>query len=214
MRWAGQSRQLKPRWIRVLRPVVCLRRRIQPHEPNHARTRHRRKVRDRRRHLERHTYDEANRITDEKVAYEPYGNITKLSANDAGGHELTSTYYVDGQVAGQEQNKQLIGYKYDPAGRTTETTSENTETKAKTTVVSHYAGTGGALTWTTEGTEKWTRNIPGIDGSLSAIQESSGGTALELHDLQGGIRKHHSGGDPCGRTVLRGDGGFALPVFD
>jgi DNA-binding beta-propeller fold protein YncE len=137
--------------------------------------------------VERHTYDEANRLTDEKVTYEPFGNITKVPASDAGGHELTSTYYVDGQVASQEQNKQLIGYKYDPAGRTTEAASENTETKAKTTLISHYAGTGGALTWTSEGTEKWTRNIPGIDGSLSAIQESSGAIALELHDLQGDI---------------------------
>ena len=137
--------------------------------------------------VERHTYDEANRLTDEKVTYETFGNITKLPASDAGGHELTSTYYVDGQIAGQEQNKELIGYKYDPGGRTTETASENTETKAKTTVVSHYAGTGGALTWTSEGTEKWIRNIPGIDGSLSAIQESSGATALEIHDLQGDI---------------------------
>jgi DNA-binding beta-propeller fold protein YncE len=137
--------------------------------------------------VERHAYDEANRLTDEKVTYETFGNITKLAANDAGGHELTSTYYVDGQVAGQEQNKELIGYKYDPAGRTAEAASENTETKSKTTVVTHYAGTGGALTWTSEGTEKWTRNILGIDGSLTAIQESSGTTVLELHDLQGDI---------------------------
>ncbi|HEY5195238.1 MAG TPA: 6-bladed beta-propeller [Solirubrobacteraceae bacterium] len=137
--------------------------------------------------VERHTYDEANRLTDEKVTYETFGNITKLPATDAGGHELTSSYYIDGQVAGQEQNKELIGYKYDPAGRTTETASENTEIKAKTTLVSHYAGTGSALTWTSEGTEKWVRNIPGIDGSLAAIQESGGAVALEIHDLQGDI---------------------------
>lgn len=137
--------------------------------------------------VERHTYDEANRLTDENITYETFGDITRLPAADAGGHELTSTYYVDGQVAVQEQNKQLIGYKYDPAGRTTETTSENTETKAKTTTISHYAGSGGALTWTSEGTEKWTRNIPGIDGTLAAIQESSGTTVLEIHDLQGNI---------------------------
>jgi DNA-binding beta-propeller fold protein YncE len=137
--------------------------------------------------VERHTYDEANRLTDEKVTYETFGNITKLPASDAGGHELSSAYYVDGQIATQEQNKQLIDYKYDPVGRTSETVSENTETKAKITTISHYAGTGAALTWTSEGTEKWTRNIPGIDGSLTAVQESSGGVDLELHDLQGDI---------------------------
>jgi hypothetical protein len=54
-------------------------------------------------------------------------------------------------VASQEQNKQLVGYAYDPLGRTLETTSENKETKAKSTKVFHYAGAGGALTWTSEG---------------------------------------------------------------
>ena len=137
--------------------------------------------------IERHTYDEANRLTDEKVTYETFGNITKLPATDAGSHELASSYYVDGQVAAQEQNKQLINYKYDPTGRTAETVSENTETKAKTTTISHYAGTGAALTWTSEGTEKWTRNVPGIDGSLSAIQEGTGTIVLKIHDLQGDI---------------------------
>jgi hypothetical protein len=34
-----------------------------------------------------------------------------------------------------------------------ETTSENTETKAKTTTLSHYAGSESAPTWTSEGTE-------------------------------------------------------------
>jgi DNA-binding beta-propeller fold protein YncE len=136
--------------------------------------------------VEHHTYDEASRLTDEKVTYETFGNITKLPANDAGGHELASAYYVDGQMAAQEQNKQLINYKYDPVGRTTETLSENTETKAKTTTISHYAGTGAALTWTSEGTEKWTRDIPGVDGRLTAIQEN-GAIVLEVHDLQGDV---------------------------
>jgi YD repeat-containing protein len=135
---------------------------------------------------ERHTYDEANRLTDEGVEYEAFSNTTKLPASDAGGHELLSSYYVDGQVAAQEQNKELINYKYDPAGRTSETVSENKETKAKTTMISHY-GSGSASTWTSEGTEKWTREIAGIDGGLDAIQESGKGPLLQLHDLQGNI---------------------------
>jgi tripartite motif-containing protein 71 len=137
--------------------------------------------------VERHTYDEADRLTDEGVTYETFGNITKLPASDAGGHELSSTYYLDGQVASQEQKNELIVYKYDPAGRTTETTSENKESKTNSTTISHYASPGSTPTWTSEGTEKWTRDIPGIDGTLAAIQESSGVTALQLHDLQGDI---------------------------
>ncbi len=136
---------------------------------------------------EHHTYDEANRLSDTGVEYETFGNTTKLPASDAGGHELVSTYYVDNQVASQEQNKQLVDYTYDPLGRTLETTTENTETKAKTTKTFHYAGAGGALTWTSEGTEKWTRNIPGIDGTLCATQEAGKAAALQLHDLEGNV---------------------------
>ncbi len=137
--------------------------------------------------VERHTYDEANRLTDEGIEYETFGNTTKLPASDADGHELASAYYVDNQLASQEQNKQLVDYIYDPLGRTLETTTENKETKAKSTKVLHYAGAGGAQTWTSEGTEKWTRNVPGIDGTLCATQEAGKAPVLQLHDLQGNI---------------------------
>jgi tripartite motif-containing protein 71 len=137
--------------------------------------------------IERHTYDEADHLTDEGVEYETFGNTTKLPANDEDGHEITSTYYVDNQVASEEQNKELIDYTYDPLGRTLDTISENKGTKAKSTIIAHYSGSGNALTWTSEGTEKWTRNIPGIDGTLSATQEAGKEPILQLHDLQGDI---------------------------
>jgi tripartite motif-containing protein 71 len=138
--------------------------------------------------VERHTYDNANRLTDENTTYETFGNTTKLPPTDAGGggggHELKSTYYVDSQVATQEQNGETINYFYDPSGRARKTVSEG---KTSSTVISHYAGPGEALTWTSEGTEKWTRNIPGIDGALDAIQTNGGTPTLQLHDLQGDI---------------------------
>jgi hypothetical protein len=137
--------------------------------------------------IQRHVYDEANRLTDEGIEYEPLGNTTKLPAADAEGHEIKSTYYLDNQVATQEQNHVLDSYLYDPAGRTMQTSSENTETKAKTTLIDHYAGPGEATTWTSEGTEKWSRNIPGIDGSLQAIEETDKVVVLQLSDLQGNI---------------------------
>jgi hypothetical protein len=65
-----------------------------------------------------------------------------------------------------------------------ETVSEG-KTGGKT--ISHYAGPGGALTWTSEGPEKWSRNIPGIDGSLCATQTSGSAPVLQLHDLQGNV---------------------------
>ena len=137
--------------------------------------------------IQSHVYDEANRLTDSGVEYEAFGDTTKLPAVDAGEHEIKSTYDVDGQVATQEQNKTLDSYVYDPVGRTMETSSENTETKAKSTILSHYSGTDGAPTWTSEGVEKWSRNVPGIGGSLCATEMSSSAPVLQLHDLQGNI---------------------------
>src|SRR5438128_5050705 len=133
-----------------------------------------------------HTYDAANRLDDPGEAYEEFRNTTKLSAADAGGPklELTTSYYVDGQVASQKQNEQTLRYTYDPAGRTETTGAEG---KTVGTTVSHYAGAGEAVSWTAESTETWTRDIPGIDGTLSATATSSGQVTLLLHDLQGNV---------------------------
>jgi hypothetical protein len=107
-----------------------------------------------------------------------------------------STYYLDNQIASEEQKKQLLDFTYDPAGRTLETASENKETKAKSNVISHYAGSGNALTWTceeedkkecAEGKGKWSRSIPGIDGDLDAVQTSGGSITLQIHDLEGNV---------------------------
>jgi YD repeat-containing protein len=140
---------------------------------------------------ERHAYDSANRMIDSGVAYETFGNTTKLPAADAGGSELVSEYYVDNQVAKQEQSNETIEYKLDPEDRTLETISKG---NTSATVVSHYDGGGGALAWTGEGageTEKWTRRVPDIGGALTALQEGEGkigkAVALQLHDLQGDI---------------------------
>jgi YD repeat-containing protein len=136
--------------------------------------------------IENHAYDSADRLLDTGVKYETFGNTTEMPAVDAGKYLLTSEYYVDGQVATQKQNKQTIKYTYDPLGRTMETVSTGEPTVS--TVISHYAGPGGALTWTSEEAgAKWSRDIPGIDGALDAIQSSSGTTMLQLHDLQGNI---------------------------
>jgi DNA-binding beta-propeller fold protein YncE len=135
--------------------------------------------------LQAHSYDSANRLIDSGVEYETFGNTTKLPAADAGEHTLTTTYYVDGQVESQKQSEQTIKYYYDPSGRTMETVSEGKPTSSK--VISHYAGPGEAPTWTSEGAEKWTRNISGIGGELAAIQKSGGTPVLQLRDLEGDI---------------------------
>jgi streptogramin lyase len=134
---------------------------------------------------EGHNYDEANRLTDTGIAYDPLGNVTKLPAADAEGHELKSTFYVDNAVATQEQNEQKNEYSLDPEGRVRRTiTTGKTASKVK----SHYDGAGEAVAWTEEEeTKKWTRNIPGIDGTLAASETQGETAVLQLHDLQGNI---------------------------
>jgi len=133
---------------------------------------------------EAHSYDEGNRLVDTGVSYDAFGDTTKLPASDAGKHELTSEYYVDGQVRKQIQNEQTNTYSIDPAGRVRKTVSEGT---TSLTAIDHYDGGGEALTWRDEGESKYTRLIPGIDGSLSATQSNGGTPVLQLHDLQGDV---------------------------
>ncbi|MGC2374141.1 MAG: SMP-30/gluconolactonase/LRE family protein [Solirubrobacteraceae bacterium] len=136
---------------------------------------------------ETHRYDPANRLIDSGVSYEMFGNTTALPGADAGGPEMEikSEYYVDNQVATQTQNGETYKYVMDPAGRVRETESSG---KTVALVITHYSGPGSALAWTSEEEgKKWTRNIPGIDGSLTAVQSSSGAIVLQLHDLQGDV---------------------------
>ncbi len=144
--------------------------------------------------IQEHTYDEANRMTDSGITYDPLGNITKLPSVDAEGYALESTFYVDNAAAAQTQNGVTNEYHLDPAGRTRETISGTQK------VITHYDGAGEAVAWTCEGSEKaeacestakWTRNIPGIDGTLAAVQSGKGATGetpiLQLHDLEGDV---------------------------
>ena len=145
--------------------------------------------------VEAHDYDAAGRPLDPGVAYDALGNITKVPSLDSGSMPITSSFYVDNQVATQEQNERTINYSYDPTGRTmiAKLTSKGTTT----TTISHYATPGSAITWACEEqgkgeceaeTEtKWTRNIQGIDGALDAIQTNGEKPVLQLHDLRGDI---------------------------
>ena len=138
--------------------------------------------------IEAHNYDEASRLSDSGITYDPLGNVTNLPAADAEGHALESTFYVDNAVATQTQNGVTDDYFLDPDGRVRETVAGAKK------VISHYDGSGEAVAWTSEGageTEKWKRNIPGISGALTATEEGEGKTGktpvLQLEDLQGDV---------------------------
>lgn len=133
---------------------------------------------------ENHAYDEAGRLIDTGVTYDTFGNITKMPATDAGGAEISSSFYTDSQLASQTQSGETSTYYMDPAGRIRETISSG---KTASVTTDHYDGSGSAISWISEPEEKWTRNIPGIDGTLSATQTNSGTMTLLLHDLQGNV---------------------------
>jgi RHS repeat-associated protein len=133
---------------------------------------------------ESHTYDTANRLLDSGTTYDAFGDITALPASDAGGHELTASYYVDGQTASDTQNGLTIGYNLDPTGRTRETVATGTSTAD---IIDHYAGEDDSPSWTENTTTStWTRYIHGI-GGLVAIQTNGETPVLQLTDLKGNI---------------------------
>ena len=136
-----------------------------------------------------HSYDSADRLIDSGVKYEALGNRTEVPAADAeekAEHALTATFYVDNQTQSQTQNGKTITYYTDPAGRTRETTTKE-GAGALSAIVNHYAGAGEAISWVGEEGGAWTRNITGIDGSLSATEKNGAEPTLQLHDLQGNV---------------------------
>jgi YD repeat-containing protein len=135
-----------------------------------------------------HSYDTADQLIDNGVEYEPLGDITRLPAADAAGAEggksteLTSTYYTDSAVASQTQDEETIRYNYDPEGRTLET-----EKAGAATAISHYPAAGEDVSWTSEASGGWTRDIPGIDGTLDAIQHRGEAAVIQIHNLEGDV---------------------------
>jgi RHS repeat-associated protein len=140
---------------------------------------------------EKHTYDEADRLTDAGVSYNTFGDITALPENDGGGAALTSGFYVDNQLQtitqreSATQKQQQLEYSLDPTGRTREVTGTGQIANAST--VFHYDGHGDAPSWAETTTGEWTRNLRGIDGGLVATQSSGATPVLELADLHGNI---------------------------
>ena len=132
-----------------------------------------------------HSYDEAGRLTDTGVAYEPLGANTLLPASDAGGHALESSYYASGALYSQTQGEQTNTYTLDPSGRILETTNVNGLSTKST--ISHYSGAGSTPAWTEVVGGGSSRDIPGIGGSLAAIQTNAGQPVIQLSNLHGDI---------------------------
>jgi YD repeat-containing protein len=131
-----------------------------------------------------HQYDTADRLTDSSTIYNAFGDVTALPAHDAGGSELKSSFYTDGQLASQEQSGQTIGYDLDPARRTGETI-ETGHTTA--TVTAQYDGPQSTPSWFSYPSGEWTRNIFGIGGALTVTQKETEEPVIEIASLDGDI---------------------------
>jgi RHS repeat-associated protein len=134
--------------------------------------------------VENHTYDTANRLTDTGTSYDSFGNTTKLPSVDAGGYEVTSSYYAGNQLEAQTQAGETLGYSLDPAGRTRETVATG---KVTATEVMHYTGDGTTPSWMGELSGKWTRNVSGLSSALVALQHTGETPILQLANLHGDV---------------------------
>jgi YD repeat-containing protein len=130
-----------------------------------------------------HLYS-ADRLADPGVVDDAFGDTEELPAADAGGSELTSSFYVDGQVDKQKQSGEAVENLLDPEYRTRKTVFEGSKGSS---VINHYDGPGDEITWSSESEGRWTRNVPGISGELAAVETSSSSVVLQLHDLKGNI---------------------------
>jgi RHS repeat-associated protein len=130
-----------------------------------------------------YSYDPADRLTDSGIVYDSFGRTISLSAKDAGGSTLTTSFYSNEMVASQSQSGITNSYQLDATGRMRQVVQTGSK---EGTEVFHYTGASDAPVWTERGSN-WTRNIGGIGGGLAAIQESTGGTNLVLTNLRGDI---------------------------
>jgi RHS repeat-associated protein len=134
--------------------------------------------------VQEHHYDTADRLLDAGTTYNPFGDTTSLAGSDAGGSELKSSFYVDGQLAGQEQAGESNSYTLDPARRTNETSSIFHTTS---TFADQYDGSGTTPAWLAYTTGEWTRNIFGISGTLNATENDTETPVLQISNLHGDI---------------------------
>jgi RHS repeat-associated protein len=129
-------------------------------------------------------YDTADRLLGTGLTYDNFGRIKNLPASFAGGKALETSYFSNEMVASQSQGGVTNTFQLDASGRQRQRLQGGGGLEG--TEVFHYTGPSDAPAWTERGTS-WTRSIMGINGELAAIQESAGGTTLQLTNLHGDV---------------------------
>jgi RHS repeat-associated protein len=135
--------------------------------------------------VQSHSFNAADRLADEGVEYNSFGDIMAMSAADAGGHALAATYYADDTTASLAQSGVTVAYNLDPSGRQRQIFRAGGEEESE--AISHFTGGGDAPAWTDDGSGNWTRYAGGLGGGLGAMQTSGSETQLQIADLHGNI---------------------------
>jgi RHS repeat-associated protein len=134
--------------------------------------------------VEPHRYDSADRVIDDGTVYDALGDVAALPGADAGGGNLTNTFYANSRTDNQSQEGETTAYLLDPEGRTYQTVSSGT---FNATVLSHYSGPGEAVSWTVlEANGEWVRSIYGFNG-LMALETNAKPEVIQIANLHGDI---------------------------
>jgi RHS repeat-associated protein len=133
-----------------------------------------------------HSYDSADRLTDSvdagdpNGAYDNFGRMTSVAAQDAGGQRLDVQYYADDMTNSMTQNGVSVSFSLDPDQR------DRSIQTGSTVEVDHFSDDSDDPSWTQDQAHS-TRNIEGIDGDVAAIQDSTSGIQYQLENLHGDI---------------------------
>jgi RHS repeat-associated protein len=129
-----------------------------------------------------HSYDAADRLTDSGVTYDAFNRTTVLPGADAGGHKLTTSYFVDDRMRSQSQGGRTTTYDLDPQRRIMKRTVNGTGTET-----THYSGNSDSASWSETSDGHWSRAVSGLDGGLLATVADTTGPVLQMTDLHGDV---------------------------
>lgn len=133
-----------------------------------------------------HAYDASDHLVDAGYGYDGLGRTTTVPAGDAGGAQLTSSFYANDLVRSQSQAGRTVTSELDPLQRTRQQTTTGPGAGVE---ISRYGDDSDAPLWVSDDQADgaWRRNIAGLDGNLAAIDDSQTGVTLQLTNLHGDV---------------------------
>ncbi len=134
-------------------------------------------------------HNEADAITDSGFTYDKVGRMTTVPASDAGGQQLTATYFANDRVESLTQNDLVEPHT---TKTTTNTLDPNWRPRTRlvtgqTQEILHYTDDSDSPGWSDKGGGGWERYIEGIGGDLVAINSSTSGARFQLRNLHDDI---------------------------